>query len=282
MAQFIEIKEAVENRLGSDYKVELHEVAKNNGVILHGLTIREGDAVISPTIYIDQYADTDAFEAAKNVVDTYLEHCNTPFDGKDIVSLMSNKNEILSRVIYRLVNTERNAEMLAGVPHRDFLDLSVLYIVPVTDGATVKITNQIMEQDGITLDELEAAAKVNTVSTGFHRQSMADIIAEMTGMESPDDGGMSVYTNREKCYGASVIIYGEMFKEFAEQMESDLYILPSSVHEIIAIPATHGMPVDELRMMVGQVNETEVSREDYLSGSVYRYSRATGQVEIAA
>ena len=49
-------------------------------------------------------------------------------------------------------------------------------------------------------------------------------------------------------------------------LESDLYILPSSVHEVIAVSSDMGSP-EMLAQMVVEVNMQEVSLDERLSKS---------------
>ena len=49
------VKENVSIRLGSRYEVTINKITKNNDTILSGLTIRQGDLNISPTIYLNEY-----------------------------------------------------------------------------------------------------------------------------------------------------------------------------------------------------------------------------------
>lgn len=65
-----------------------------------------------------------------------------------------------------------------------------------------------------------------------------------------------------------------------EKLECDLYILPSSIHEVILIPAYDHDSYDELTSMVKEVNSTQLSKEEILSDHVYFYSRETGQISM--
>ena len=49
------VQHAVREALGEEYRVELKEVRKNNGVILQGLVIRRGEDNIMPTIYLNSF-----------------------------------------------------------------------------------------------------------------------------------------------------------------------------------------------------------------------------------
>lgn len=72
----------------------------------------------------------------------------------------------------------------------------------------------------------------------------------------------------------------ETFQGLAEKYGTDLYILPSSIHELIAVPA-YGEESDNLAGIVKEVNRSAVLPEDKLSDTVYRYCRAKGIIVAA-
>ena len=91
---------------------------------------------------------------------------------------------------------------------------------------------------------------------------------------------MFVATNNKKVNGAGVILYEGLLKTFAKKIGSDFYILPSSIHEVIFVPANGDMDVRYLIQMVKEVNATEVSPSEVLSDNVYKYHADTDFVEI--
>lgn len=284
-----EIKTVVEEETGAFVTVQ--DVTKNNGVVLTGMSIREADKSIAPTIYIDNYlakiacGEITAEKVAEEIVRTYEEHKDdTPVrDG-----FTPNREYILDRVEFKLVNREMNLQLLRGVPHREFLDLAVVYIVVVESSnsgcASFLLKNGMLESYGITQEEIEDAAAKNTYNAGFEKISMAKIMAQMTGCDmglSEEDNQMYVISNRTRQNGARAMMFTQMFEDMAEQFDSDIYILPSSIHEVIAIPAIVGMEESYLRDMVREVNATQVSQEERLSNSVYKFSREDKRVSIA-
>ena len=88
---------------------------------------------------------------------------------------------------------------------------------------------------------------------------------------------MNKYQNR----GAVGMFRTDLLEKFAEQGGCDLYILPSSIHEVLLLKDDE-MPVDELRRMVRSVNRCVVDEMDRLSDEVYHYQRGSGKLEIAA
>ena len=52
----------------------------------------------------------------------------------------------------------------------------------------------------------------------------------------------------------------------------DMYIIPSSINEVIVISAKYVTDRKELDLLVEEVNEAAVSKEEVLSDHVYYYS----------
>lgn len=101
-------------------------------------------------------------------------------------------------------------------------------------------------------------------------------------VEEPVDWNpMHVATTENSCFGAGIIAIPDFLEDAAEKMHGDFYILPSSIHEIILIPADCGVDASELRDMVYDVNKVEVSEEEKLSDNVYFYSAAEHTLKIA-
>jgi hypothetical protein len=90
---------------------------------------------------------------------------------------------------------------------------------------------------------------------------------------------MYVMTNREKINGAAEILFPENLDKLSAKFDSDIYIIPSSVHEIIAVSA-EGKDASELQEMVNEVNMNEVSLEERLSNEVYHYDRIKGNLPL--
>ena len=72
----------------------------------------------------------------------------------------------------------------------------------------------------------------------------------------------------------------DLLDRFAKAQESDLIILPSSVHEVLLLPAMDDEDVAELRRTVQDINEKKVKEEEWLSDEVYYFRRSTGTVEL--
>ena len=68
------------------------------------------------------------------------------------------------------------------------------------------------------------------------------------------------------------MVYDGVIEMFAEEMGEDIYILPSSIHEVILVPASKALAALELRSMVQEINSTQIPEEEILSNHVYKFS----------
>lgn len=289
---FGEICEAVKKAVGADCDVWFGEVNKNNGVARQAIIIREPGKTNAMQIYIDEMlkvlGESDIYfqDIVDEIADTYRNHKDA-YSFQNITSGIS-REMILGNAVCRLVNAERNEKRLKIVPNKKVLDLAVIYSMIVDENehgtASLIVNNAMCTMYGISFEELDAAAIANTKIRGFNASTISDILAELTGNDAKDcaadELGMYVITNEARFNGANVMLFPEELEKIAVLLDDDLYILPSSIHEVIAVPVTCMNPY-ELAAMVSEINDKEVSDDEFLSDNVYRYSRADGGLRIA-
>lgn len=251
------------------YTAEAKETVKNNGILLTGVQINDGTG-ISPVYYIDQ-----AYEKNMNVEETareiieFLNNAPTPaYDTEVIKSFETAKEFIQARLISQIND-------VSNLPHKEFIDMYIIYTVNFSAEASTKITNQLMENWGVNVDEIDAAARQNIRP---EMMTMAETL-ESLGFPMPgiDQTPMYVITNKSKIYGASSILSPEIIDRF----EGDMYIIPSSVHELIAVPAGDLMAM-ELGNMIKEINQTMVLPEEILGDEPYYFEYATKEIRKAA
>ena len=190
------------------------------------------------------------------------------------------KEKMLETVVYRIMNRDANAELLDKIPHMRIMDLAAAYycILDQEDGYYMGtfISWEYCGYFGIHKEELDAAARRNTEAGGFITRKFSEILGLPEEIRPVPDL-MYVMTNQAALYGAAIILYGDYFRSLAEQTGGDLYILPSSIHELIAVPVTDG-DLAGLQDIVKEVNGKEEAASPYevLSDNVYRYSRDGG------
>jgi len=292
------VKTAMELCYGDGVKVVVHDVRKNNGVTLKGLTIVKSDCNISPTLYLEPYyeeykAGNTMANICREIMTIYEKHCiERDFD----ITVVTDFNRVRDNLCFKLINAEKNKDLLATTPHKMLLDLAVVFYIEVMQdtagNGTILVQNHFMDMwDGVDSDTLYRLALMNTQRKYRGRicsmfTVMQEILDEAYATEffdlmCEDDIPMYVATNVQKLFGAGVVLYNGLLRAFAEQIGGDFFILPSSTHEVIFVPASVGMDVEYLKMMVHDVNEAEVSEQEFLSNNVYRYCLDTDRMVIA-
>ena len=285
-----EIKSEVEKLVEEGTEINVRVVEKNNGVNLTGMSICKTGQAVAPTVYIDEFVERieEGTETPASVAEQIVRAYENS-DNKLPANLMDyiNKECILGNVKYSVVNKEKNSSKLENIPSIDFMDLAIVFRYEMTfedEVGSILLNNGLMKQYDISFEELDEAAKKNTEKAGFVVKSMAQVLGGFFDMEENDveelDAGMYMLSNKTNVNGATVMLYGEYFERLAEKLKDDLYILPSSIHEVLALPASIG-EVESLRDMVNEVNETQLEAHEYLSGSVYVWDRAEKTLKIA-
>lgn len=295
MMNFEEFKAWVkENITSKDWKetsqVEISVVKKNNGVSKAGLSIREDEHDVSPLLYLDgYYIHYQNGELLENII----RNIRADYDKKVQMAAVKIPNlqefeNIRGRVIYRLVNYEKNKEILEDCPHIRLYDLAVTFrwVARIDDVgvSTSLITNKQVKEWGVSVNDLVLAARQNTPRL-FPAQ-IIDMEEMLAGMVSfilyPSTIPMYILTNKQELNGASALLYGDILKDFANKKGADMYILPSSIHEVIMVPADRINDPTKLLSIVHDANTTVVSIGDVLSDSVYYYDRKKDQILVKA
>ncbi len=293
--RFNEFTELVRDKLddicGPEFSVTVYEALKNNSVTHKGISIRENGCNISPTIYMDEfytdYCDgRDIDEIVNDILRIYSENRLCP---ELDVMRFEDYEWVKDRIFFKLINAMDNFRLLQQVPHENVMDLSVVYGVYMGDhkGAfsSVLIRNEHLAGWGVSEEEIKERAARNTRDLLPYKISTMNEMLEGTGYEAdvPEDAlKMYVMTNNIRLNGAGTMLYGGVLKSFASTLGSDLFIIPSSVHELILIPDDGTFDPQALMPLIGEVNDTQVEKEEILSYSLYRYDLEKDMMEISA
>ncbi len=302
--------------LGDQYQVQCHPVCKNNGVHLDGLIIMSKETNISPSIYLNQYFDQFVLGRPINEIvwEIFQLFKQAPQIGNMDIDKFADFSTVRENIAIKVINYEANQELLREVPHRRFLDLAEVYYFVIQNdllgNATVLIRNDHLALWQTNERTLHRVGMRNTLFLGWEIRPMNVIIRDYLEEElddylkekepdkeatpdrvqqlaeeiltdiyqSDDEGPLYVLSNRQRFFGASCILFTERLKDFANLKDSDLYILPSSIHEVILIPQDLSPDYESLCRMVREINESEVDACDRLSDRVYKFDRRTGKI----
>lgn len=293
-------------QIKNKFSTEIVAVKKVNESY-EGLVVKKMGDNIGPTFPIAQYYK-EYMEDGRTIENIVEEMCGA-LDSKAQTSAyymtknIMNSEWIKENVQIKVINYERNLEYLSYVPFERYLDLAlILYLaVPVADGqGSITIQNHFMEELGLQKDELFHAAKSNINKKKAVVRNIEDILFELLA-DSTDEGleheihtelnvigedtcnsTMYVLSNEENINGTQMLVKQGVLKELAHRLQSEkIYVMPSSIHEVIGI-GSKGIDPIQLHGMVKYINQNEVSIQDYLSDSVYLYDSAKDELIIAA
>ena len=112
---------------------------------------------------------------------------------------------------------------------------------------------------------------------------LSDLLAQEEGLELPPGVEIPMYilTTNDKRLGASMLLNVAALTRIAEELHSNLFIYPSSIHEVLVLPVegTRKQRAKQ-KKMVEEVNASSVSPEERLSNSVYYFDREKQEVTI--
>ena len=273
---------------GEGGNITINHVIKNNGCEMDGLVIMEKGKDIAPTIYLDSFYElyTNG-ENIKNIIrqiEVIYEQNknNVTFD----VNILKHFDTIKDKIVYKVVNYRSNEKLLEQVPHKRILDLAVVFYCLLDNeygrSATALIYNNNLKNWNVTIDDVYKAALKNTPDLLHSKISSMAALFEKCGVNVDGEevdlkdyvpSDMYLLTNESKLNGAACILYENVLYDFAQKLGADLYILPSSVHEVILLPKLSMFEKDELVNMVKEVNTEGVAADEVLSDHVYEYNR---------
>jgi len=295
------VKEHIKDMMPDKYKnaeVSFIKTPKNNGNIRRGISIWLENANAAPHIYLEDYYKSYVNgqrldEIMKDIADVAEGALSISKDDiENIVKNLNNLEYVQDYVVMSVVNAQKNEKMLKEIPHIMKEDLAVIYKV-LTGGdsigmRTATISSRLMREWGIDVQQLnELAMKNSKRLMPANVQPLVQILKDfMSEIGMPADGlqeeaGMHVITNDAASGGAAAIFYDEsVLSGLSEKFGDSLYILPSSIDEVIAIPADRADP-KELAQMVQKINRNEVEEEKQLSDHVYHYDKDTHKLSLA-
>lgn len=271
-----------------DASLELTHVIKNNDMKFTGLVIKTADNCVFPTIYLDRFFENyqsgeDIGQVIHKIADIRVNNeVKNTFDIGQIMDF----DRVKSKIIPRLIAKDWNKTLLKNQPNTDVADLVATYHVVLGNEtgrlASAPITNALLEEWGVNIEEIHnlSIKNIHTMCPSTFRGMSAVLNSMFTGEDNnvinPGDEIMFVLSNKNGLYGASAVLDNRIMKKIVDRFGEDFYILPSSIHEVLIVPETSDIRVEQLEGMVQEINKSTVSSEDRLSDHVYRYSLSDG------
>ena len=291
LSEFLDtVAELLLSSLGDGFKVSTRNITKNNGVVYHAILISKEGRCIAPTIYIDGFYKgyRDGMPLKKVVMEILAIYRNSMPKTDLDMDFFFDFAKVADKLFFKVVNYEKNKKKLENVPYRKLMDMAMVPLCRmksrVLGEGVITIERDHLKSWEITEDELwenigeHAASVAPPKITG-----LVDFLENATGLSLDMDPlcGIRVVTNTSGTLGASAAFYPGILEEIAKDMECDLYIIPSSIHETLVVPDPQ-LDTDAgfIRSMIHEVNTTTVAEEEVLSDNLYRYDRLSGRLYV--
>lgn len=282
------IVKSITEKVDEEIRVHIDRVTKNNGLQLDSLVIQNPKRNISPNIYLNpyygQYLDGRSIDdIVEDIYDTYVTHMpDKDFD----ISIIESFDYAREQVIMKLVNYKENKDLLARIPHVPYLDMAIIFQIVLelekNNTGTITITNSLFKRWGIELEQLYEIAKTNTPRLFPYTfdnisEYLPEYVPNTEYRKESNSVPMYILTNNKKMNGATTLLYEGLLQQIAEEYNCDFILIPSSIHEVILIPAKNSDEeiIDYLNHMVQEVNCCELSADEVLSSHTYYFSRKT-------
>ena len=255
-------------------RVEYRVIRKNNGVEHHGMLIHLEKEVVAPCIYLEvykqEYEDGRPLTSIAQEIEELWVKQLEQIKGRTIdISFESVKE----RIVFRLVHYGKNKKELDHMPYLPVLNLALTFHVAMMNEedelGMFQITNTHLKHWKVSKEEIIGLALENTPRLFPPTCRTMEEVLKISLSDVP----MYVISNSIEVNGASAILYPKVLTGLAEQLESDFYLLPSSIHEFILIPYQESYDVDVLKETVREINRYGVPDEDILSDEVYFFDR---------
>ncbi|MDF2841595.1 MAG: hypothetical protein K0R00_21 [Herbinix sp.] len=298
---------------GADEWIAGVKPIRKTNQILDGLLIlrtnQETEKVACPIIYLEQcykYIKEGAHSyenVLESIADGYLKELKAHEQIVDKADIC--KESASDHLFCTVINVEKNEKLLACTPHQIKHGLAIIckwLFSKDEDGLVTALVNEgiMKEQLNMDEDEMFSLAMKNTkrmfptkicpicvsVEKTLERMGMPKEMIKKAVKEITPENDMFVVSNDIGQNGAINFLYDETLLRLSDIMKGNFYILPSSIHEVIAVRDPNkytGYSEQVARNMletVMEVNKTEVSAPDFLSDSVYYYEWLSEKMTI--
>lgn len=235
------------------------------------LQIKLKNTCICPQVKID------AFEGGIFDVKKMLEH--------SIKEALGMSFEPETRLVLDVVSLNELKDHFRDIPKRFIGETGLAFILKwIFDendpGRAISIvTDDFLKNVGLSFDEAFNYAASNTIYNDIFYKDLDSVLPFFIGEPSP----LMIVTNSKYVYGSAYALNNKnVWKELSAELDgSDLYILPSSTKELLALSSHFIDDVAALENMVREVNET-LEPDILLSNKVYYYSAEYDSITVCS
>ena len=283
-----------------DYELEVMPV-KKAGKKMDGFSIgKTGEnkkATVRPTLYFndlyDGYLKTGNIE--REMKRAAMAMKNGISYGKTLMGKLDYRNAG-SSIIFQMVPREGNGSLLADVPHRNFLDMAIIYrwavSIECSGISSTIIDHELASIMGFSEEELFDHAYENTKRLlPPCVKDMDDVVESLMADEgipeadvddyrrrTSDDEKMYILSNSISHFGANMVLYDDILHDIACEMGGDLYLMMPSIDEVLVVKAGPQMDTEVLAGFLCDIHSDHEEEAKRLSDSVYLYSLSSRKI----
>lgn len=297
--------------LGDDYTVNIDKIHKNNGVSYDAAVILKKDNHMAPSVWLDEYFNQ--YREGRNIAEIALSIIVQYERYRDEISFdieqMTEYDSMKDSIYVKVVNSEMNYELLKSMPHVVYYDLAMSVYAVIEDIGDTRVTMNVtygnirlwniskekLFEDAINNTRKELPPYVTKMSdvmkellvTKLTRcdyqigeDSIMDklLVDAIEAIEASERQGIYMLSNSKKLNGAVYMLFNDVLERIADIVESDIFVIPSSIHEILILPKSENVDYGYLCDMVKYVNNKDLDPMEILSDKVYVYERGKGMV----
>ena len=225
---------------------------------------------INPVLYLKTgFENYELGESIGAIIEKMLRDYDVKKDEiLELISLIREYESIKQYTTCKVINKERNKLYVKnkGCLHKDFLDLYIIPII-VYDDYAIEITENMRCVWGVSKSVIFNAALRNLKNEEVKCLNLNRVI-----LKRDDESGMYAVSNPKLRYGAAKLLTIQPWEELKRHLGDKYWIIPSSVHECMAVPFDEHITATDIRELIKEVNATEISEEDYLSDNLYEFT----------
>ena len=291
--------EEIAKERNMEVRVNVETVVKNNGCRLKCLSIFARGSNVSPSVYMERYYEQyNNGRALQDIVEEIVDgYGDRRGQGRLDVSKFADYDSVRDFIIMMLVNRELNSEMLANAPYIPFEDLAIVFrwlaVKSPESIGTSLVTNRDIRRWGVNVRELYDIASENTRRLfPEHVENLVSLLMRQYGIdvkkdepadkdqEKDPEKDMYIITNSHYTNGAAAMLYPGVLAKCADMLDGDIYIIPSSIHEVLFVKAGNGVDAKDITECIILANKNIVKKSEKLSDNLYIYRRSEDKVEI--
>lgn len=284
-------KELITNSIEGIKGIDIEEIKTQRGKKIALVLRFEDDINVAPVVYLEKFLNKlNNGENLMDYVNDIKEEVERRRKFKDnfVIQNIMDYEAIKDKIFYRIENSfELRDDSRIYIHYEKYTVVPYVY---VCDECRIPINYQMLSTWNVSQLDIVNIGKENIVKLAdIEFTSMTKLLISMMEtelpfpeIEVPQDDTMFVLLDNRNIVGAALITIEEVREMIANQLNSDYYIIPSSVHEVIIVPTDKAINgnTDYIKDIIKEVNTNVVSETDKLSDDLWYYNRATKRFDI--